>query len=207
MPTNLYGPNDNFNLETAHVLPALIRKFHLAKLLAQGDFQGIRKDIRRYPIGFRLERGLNFENNIAVEGALNEVGISRGKVTVWGTGNVYREFLYVDDFIDACAYLMDNVSARDMAQLCSDYFVNIGSGYDIKLNDLLPLIKATVGFSGEIEYDLSKPDGAYRKLLDIKKIAHLGWQPKSTISKGIQETYQDYLDRYNITKPNHIKLS
>jgi len=207
MPTNLYGPNDNFNLETAHVLPALIRKFHLAKLLGQGDFEGIREDIRRCPIGFGLEKEINMGKNSAVEGALNKVGISRGKVTVWGTGNVYREFLYVDDLADACAFLMDGVSARDLVRLCSDYFLNIGSGSDIKLSDLFPLIKTVVGFSGEIEHDLLKPDGVYRKLLDIKKIAHLGWQPRSTMSKGIQETYHDYLNRHNVTKSNHIESS
>ena len=201
MPTNLYGPGDNFNLETAHALPALMRKFHLARLLMEGDWEGIVQDLKRYPLGFGLNHRVNLEKVDSIKEALSEVGIEDDSVTVWGSGEVYREFLYVDDLADACVYLMENVDAEDLAQLlgetssplATDYFVNVGTGEDIRLVDLFHLVKEIVGYMGEIKQDLSKPDGTPRKLLDVSRIHALGWQYKVGLEEGIKKTYQWYV--------------
>jgi len=197
MPTNLYGPNDNFNLETSHVLPALIRKFHLAKLLEQGDIEGIKEDFRKYLIGFELDKEVDFDNNDSIIKVLSKLGItslnSHVSLTIWGSGEVYREFLYVDDLADACVYLMESIDAPDMAKLCNDYFVNVGTGEDIKIKDLAILIKDIVGFKGEIMHDLTKPDGTPRKLLDVSKIKQLGWEAKIGLEEGILKTYEEYI--------------
>jgi len=192
MPTNLYGPNDNFNLETAHVLPALLRKFHLAKLLRNKDFGGIRKDIKRYQIGFGLDQRVNLESEDSMREILKQVGVTKDYVEIWGSGEVYREFLYVDDMADGCVFLMENVDAEDMKKISPDYFVNLGTGEDIKLKDLAIMIKDIVGFYGDIKYDLSKPDGTPRKLLDVSKIKELGWNPERILREGIRETYDWY---------------
>jgi len=197
MPTNLYGPNDNFNLETSHVLPALIRKFHLAKLLEQEDIEGIKEDFRKYLIGFELDKEVDFDNNDSIIKVLSKLGItslnSHVSLTIWGSGKVYREFLYVDDLADACVYLMESIDAPDMAKLCNDYFVNVGTGEDIKIKDLAILIKDIVGFKGEIMHDLTKPDGTPRKLLDVSKINQLGWKAKTSLEEGILKTYEEYI--------------
>ena len=194
MPTNLYGPNDNFNLETAHVLPALLRKFHLAKLLRNKDFGGIRKDVKRYSIGFGLERRINLESEDSIRETLKQVGFTEDYVEIWGSGEVFREFLYVDDMGDGCVFLMENVDAEDMKKISPDYFVNLGTGEDIKLKDLAIMIKNIVGFEGEIKYDTSKPDGTPRKLLDVSKIKELGWEARVSLDEGIRKTYSSYKD-------------
>ena len=190
MPTNLYGPNDNFNLETAHVLPALLRKFHLAKLLRSRDFDGIRDDIKKYPIGFGLDKKINLESEDSIGEILKQVGVTEDYVKIWGSGEVYREFLYVDDMADGCVFIMENINAEDMKRISPDYFVNLGAGEDIKLNDLALLIKDIVGFEGGIKYDLSKPDGTPRKLLDVSRMKELGWKPTIDLSEGIKKTIQ-----------------
>lgn len=198
MPTNIYGPYDNFNLETSHVLPALIRKFHLAKLLEEGDFEGIKKDFQKYPIGFGLDDKLNLKDKQSILSVLKKVGItsnSHRSLTLWGSGEVYREFLYVDDLADACVYLMENIDAEDMRKLCPDYFVNVGTGEDLKIKDLATMIKDIVGFKGDSLHDLSKPDGTPRKLLDVSKIKQLGWKPKVSLEEGIRRTYEWYLGK------------
>ena len=143
MPTNLYGPGDNFDLETSHVLPALIRKFHEAKT-GQSPF-----------------------------------------VTIWGTGTPKREFLYIDDLADACVFLMNNYDAAGI--------VNIGVGDDISINELARLVKRLMGYSGEIVYDSSKPDGTPRKLLDVSRLNSLGWKAKISLKEGIARTYEWYV--------------
>jgi len=216
MPTNLYGPGDNYNLETAHVLPALIRKFHLAKLLEQGDIEGIKKDFQKYPIGFGLDKEVDFDDNDSIIKVLSKLGItshpspltSHVSLTIWGSGEVYREFLHVDDLADACIYLTENVNAKDFLSLFSatspltphfspltDYFVNVGTGEDIKIKDLAILIKDIIGFKGEIMHDLTKPDGTPRKLLDVSKINQLGWKAKTSLEEGILKTYEEYVRR------------
>jgi GDP-L-fucose synthase len=181
MPTNLYGPNDNFNLETAHVLPALIRKFHLARLLREKEYDEIKKDMERFSAGFNLDLTLDLERNLA------KLGITPEAVTLWGTGEPYREFLYVDDLADACVFLMENHHAKDLGE-----FVNIGKGEDIQIKELPPVIKRVVGFGGAIGYDPSKPDGTPRKLLDNSRMNSLGWAPKISLEEGVRKTYEWY---------------
>ena len=184
MPTNLYGPNDNFNLETSHVLPALLRKFHLGKLLMEGKYEEIAKDIRRYPIGFGLDKEVDVNNPKSIEKVLEAVGISKEAITIWGTGEVYREFLHVDDLADACVYLMNRYDYKDIGE-----FVNIGTGEDVKIKDLVKMIKEIVGYEGQIKWDTSKPDGTPRKLLDVSRLHALGWKHSITLNEGILRTY------------------
>jgi GDP-L-fucose synthase len=139
MPTNMYGPGDNFDLENSHVLPALIRKFHDAKTKGEAS------------------------------------------VTLWGTGTPKREFLHSDDLGRACIFLLDNYD--------DDIAINVGVGEDIAIRDLAELIKSAVGFEGEIEWDLSQPDGTPRKLLDISRISRIGWSATLPLASGIQATY------------------
>jgi GDP-L-fucose synthase len=183
MPTNLYGPNDNFNLETAHVLPALIRKFHLARLLREKKYDEIKKDIGRFSTGFNPDLKLDLDLTLA------KLGITSEAVTLWGTGEPYREFLYVDDLANACIFLMENHDAKDLSE-----FVNIGKGEDIRIKDLAPLIKGIVEFKGAIKFDPSRPDGTPRKLLDNSRMRSLGWQPKIPLEEGIRRTYEWYLE-------------
>jgi len=184
MPATLYGANDNFNLEMAHVLPALIRKFHLARLLREEKYEAIKTDMARFSVGFNIDLSLDL-NLILILGRL---GITPGAVTLWGTGEPYREFLYVDDLADACVFVMENCNAKELGE-----FVNIGKGEDIKIKELAPQIKQIVGFEGEIKYDPSKPDGTPRKLLDSSRIRSLGWEPKTPLEEGIRKTYAWYL--------------
>lgn len=189
MPTNLYGPNDNFNLETAHALPALIRKFHLARLLKNKDFEGIKKDLMKYPLGFELDKKVILEEEESIKHNLKKIGITEDYVILWGAGEPYREFLHVDDLADACVFLMENYNCKDMGE-----FINIGTGEDIRIKDLAKLIKGVVGFEGEIKHDLSKPDGTPRKLLDISRIKSLGWKPTTSLKMGIKMTYDWYVE-------------
>jgi len=198
MPSNLYGPGDNFNLETSHVLPALIRKFHLAKLLKEGDIEGIKKDFKKHTIGFGLDKKIDFNDDKSVLEILSQIGITytdsrKVKITLLGSGEVYREFLYVDDLADACVFLMENIDAKDMQKLCADYFVNIGTGEDIKIKDLAVMIRDIVGAECDIVYDRTKPDGTPRKLLDVSKINQLGWKYKTSLEEGIKRTYEFYI--------------
>lgn len=187
MPANLYGPWDNFNLETSHVLPALLRKFYLAKLLKKRDEAAALRDVRRFPLGvaggFQGEMS-TFEHVIDV---LERIGISDMHVRIWGTGEVYREFLHVDDLADACVFLMKHFNAEDIGE-----FINIGAGKDIKLKDLVRLIKEAVGFDGDIHHDPTKPDGVKKKCLDISRIRNLGWNPKIELKEGLKKTIHWY---------------
>lgn len=187
MPANLYGFNDNFNLETSHVLPALIRKFHLAKLLTNNDFEKIKRDFQRRPLGFELDNEAIFENEQTIKNALKKLGITEDYVMLWGTGESYREFLYVDDLANACVLLIENYDYKDIGEL-----INIGTGKDIKVKALARLIKEIVGFEGEIKHDLAKPDGTPRKLLDVSKVREVGWEAKIKIEEGIKKTYDWY---------------
>jgi GDP-L-fucose synthase len=178
MPTNLYGKNDNFDLENSHVLPALIRKFHLAKLSGQGQYEKIEKDEKRFgkiPDDIKKSLGIMGKTKNPV-------------VTLWGTGSALREFLHVDDLAEACVYLMENYHARDLGE-----FINIGTGEDIPVEDLAEMVKGIVGFEGEISWDTSKPDGTPRKLLDVSRIKALGWEPRIDLEEGIASTYDWYL--------------
>jgi GDP-L-fucose synthase len=187
MPTNLYGPNDNYNLETSHVLPALIRKFHLAKLLRNNKFDLIKQDILRYPLGYDLESEEIVADEESVIRALEKIGIDKSYVTLWGAGNVYREFMHADDLADACIFLLENYSHKETGE-----FVNIGTGKDIKIRDLAILVRGIIGYEGEIRHDLSMPEGTERKLLDVTRIHNLGWEAKIDFEEGIRDTYSWY---------------
>jgi GDP-L-fucose synthase len=180
MPTNLYGPNDNFDLENSHVLPALIRKFHLALLAADGKRDEINKDELIYG---------SIPGNDPVLPA---------SVTIWGSGKPFREFLHVDDLADACVFLM-NLEERAFAPLVAagrTPIINIGFGKDITIKDLAELVRTIVGFRGEMRFDSSKPDGTPKKLLDVSRMKALGWQPATSLADGILSTYEFYLKRY-----------
>ncbi len=187
MPTNLYGERDNFNLETSHVLPALIRKFILAKALYENKFDFIRKDISSRRLGFGVENEIDLNSEQSIINGLSRLGIFSNKVVLWGTGKALREFLYVDDLADACIFLMENYSATEI-----EPFVNIGTGTDIPIAELAELVKSIVGFNGEIEFDSTKPDGTPRKLLDISKVKSLGWNPTTSLEEGIQRVVWKY---------------
>ena len=197
MPTNLYGLGDNFNLETAHVLPALIRKFHLAKLLREKKYEEIKKDFQRFPVGFNLNLNLDLDL------ILSKLGITSEYVMLWGTGEPYREFLYVDDLADACVFLMERYDAMRSAPSSTlaegiGEFINIGTGDDIKIKDIAKLIKKIVGFDGDIKWDTTKPDGTPRKLLDVSRLKALGWEPKVSLEEGIRRTYEWYVSNYSL---------
>lgn len=189
MPTNLYGPGDNYNLETAHVLPAMMRKFHLAKLLAAGDIEGIKRDIRKLPLGFGFDSKINFDDLGSMKYVLAQIGISAKAVKLWGTGSVYREFLYVDDMADACVYLMEHCDYKDIGEV-----INIGTGQDIQLKELAELIRKTVGFAGAVEYDRTHPDGTPKKLLDVSRMDSLGWKARISLEEGITLEYKRYIE-------------
>ncbi len=192
MPTNLYGPNDNFHLLNSHVLPALIRKFHLGKLLEAQDFGEIKKDlIKNGDNELVVEDSLLIKENSSnqdVVALLRYYGISTSCITLWGSGTPRREFLHVDDLARACIFLMDNYNAEDIGE-----FVNIGTGEDIEIAKLAELVREIVGFKGEIRRDTSKPNGTPRKLLDISRIKSLGWRPQIDLREGIAQTYKWYI--------------
>lgn len=189
MPPNLYGDNDNFNMETAHLLPMILRRFHLAKLFDNGDFKAIKKDFAKNPLGWGLDEKVG---KISIEEILNYIGIEKGKVTVWGNGAVYRELMSSKDVADACLFFMKEINACDISD-----FVNITSGKDIRLDEVFQIIKNTVGYKGEIVYDTSKPNGVLRKLTDGSKLFSLGWEPKIGLKQGVEEFYDYYLKSTN----------
>lgn len=185
MPTNQYGIGDNFNMETAHLLPMILRRFHLAKLLRNGDIESIKKDLKRYKLGWGLDEKLTDDN---VEEILAQIGAYKDKVVLWGDGSVYREMMCSDDLADACFYLMQNKDYDEIGEL-----VNITKGDDIQLKDLFQIVKDIVGFEGDIVYDKTKPNGTPRKMMDATKIKALGWTPKIELKQGIKDFYDWYL--------------
>jgi len=182
--------------ETSHVLPALVRKFYLANLLRHGDFDKIVANLKRYSIGFGLDREVDLKDKDSIVKVLSKVGLSKDYVTVWGTGEVYREFLHVEDMADGSVFVMENLEARDFIQKLSlpDYFINVGCGQDITIKELAMLIKDIVkdivGFKGEIIFDTTKPSGTPRKLLDVSKLFSLGWRPKISLEEGIKRVVE-----------------
>ena len=187
MPTNQYGIGDNFNMETAHLLPMIMRRFHLAKLLANGNFEAIKKDLKRYKLGNNLDDSFDYNNKEEVEKILNKLGAFKDHVVLWGDGSVFREMMSSDDLADASFYLMENKDADEIGEL-----VNVTDGTDIQLKELFVMVKDIVGFEGEITYDKSKPNGTPRKLMDATKIKALGWSPKIDLKQGISDTYNWY---------------
>lgn len=183
MPTNLYGPNDNFDLETSHVLPALIRKIHLAKLLNEKKYDEVIKD-------------LNVSTLEEAKGYLAKFGVDETKVEIWGTGKPRREFLYSEDMADACVFLLENRDFKDTYEQNTKEIVNthinIGTGIDISIQELAELIKEIVDFKGELYFNTDKPDGTMVKLIDPSKLHSLGWKYKVALEDGIEMMYEWY---------------
>ena len=183
MPNNLYGPNDNFNLETSHVLPALIRKFHLAKLAAAGDWEGVQKDETAHgpiPDDIKTSIGLDPITNQPINQSTHQPS-----VILWGTGSPRREFLHVDDLSDACLFLMSHYDESEP--------INIGWGKDQTIRDLAETICNIVGYEGAKKWDSGKPDGTPRKLLDVSRLTAKGWQAKISLEDGVRQVYRWYL--------------
>jgi GDP-L-fucose synthase len=176
MPTNLYGPEDNFDFENSHVLPALIRRIYLGKLLMNGDFGAIRNNLDRY--GKSKNCTAAAESEIYAE--LEKHGIQKDKVIIWGTGKPCREFMHSSDLADACVFLMEKYGAKELGEI-----INIGTGKDLTIKELAELIQRIAGYTGTLEFDLSKPDGVPRKLLDLSRLHALGWKEKTGLEEGI----------------------
>ncbi len=195
MPTNLYGPNDSFDLINSHVLPALIRKLHLGKLLADGRFDLIKEDFLIHGNSKNLIDGheVTIDEESSSEDVLrvlHHFGISKAStvtVELWGSGSPYREFLHVEDLADAVAYIMENYDYGDLGE-----FINIGTGVDLTVKELSLMIREIVGFDGDITFDTSKPDGTPRKLLDVSRLNKLDWHSKISLREGIQSLYEWY---------------
>jgi len=226
MPTNLYGPNDNFDLEKSHVLPAIIRKIHLGKCLEENNWDAIKEDLNKRPIEGVC--GKNTEEEIRI--ILSKYGIKNNpqidtdkqiKITVeiWGTGAPLREFLWSEDMADACIFIMENVSFNDLVSIhqqssadklsvpisgknfrdhqwtneIRNTHINIGTGKELSIKALVNLIKATIGFKGDLYFNKEKPDGSMRKLTDPSKLHALGWHHKIDIDEGISKLYDWYI--------------
>ncbi|TAL61205.1 MAG: GDP-L-fucose synthase [Bacteroidetes bacterium] len=221
MPTNLYGSGDNFDLERSHVLPALLRKFHLGKCLEAGNWASIRDDIRRNPVGNLssdadektileelAKHGILFNSAgspdlITNDSLTNAPGINKVTVTVWGTGSPLREFMNSEDMADACIFILEKVDIKDITDLHSsgnkgkDYypphFINVGTGVEITIRDLAYKIKTITGFKGKIVFDSTKPDGTMRKVTDITALRKLGFTPKIDLDSGLLKMYNNYI--------------
>ena len=203
MPTNLYGPNDNFDLEKSHVLPALIRKIHLAKLLNEKRYDEVIKD-------------LDVSTIEVAKTYLAKFGVDENQVEIWGTGLPRREFLYSEDMADACVFLLENrdfkdtytsrhpeLDSRSTRQLDSvskygmtelrNTHINIGTGEDISIKELAQRIKNIIDFNGELYFNTDKPDGTMVKLTDPSKLHSLGWKHKVELEDGIKTMYKWYL--------------
>ena len=194
MPTNLYGPNDNFHLENSHVLPALIRKLHLAKCLQEEDWNSIRLDLKKNPIKSYTDESTNSEISIL----LSAYGIKRNTVEIWGTGNPRREFLWSEDMADACIFLMQNVNFKDSFEKKKEEIrnthINIGTGEDISIKELAQKVSKVVGFNGSLVFNTSKPDGTMKKLTDVSKLRNLGWRHRVSLNEGIERMYATYAE-------------
>ncbi len=183
MPTNLYGPNDNFDLEKSHVLPALIKKIHLAKLLEEGNKEAVVKE-------------LNVTSFNEAQAILSKFGVSSKSIEIWGTGNPKREFLYSEDMADACVHIMESVNFKDVVSNKEDIrntHINIGTGSDIAIKDLAILIKNIVGYKGDFVFNTEKPDGTMRKVTDVSKLQSLNWKHSVDLKEGIKKMYDWYL--------------
>ena len=192
MPTNLYGQNDNYDLEKSHVLPALIRKMVLGNYLITGDMQSIRRDLDRLPV----EGVTGSASDVAIHNVLAKYGIRKDPesnevaITLWGTGSPMREFLHVDDMADASVFLLLNYDAP----ASTPSHVNAGCGEDIAIRDLAALVQKITGYRGTIQWDESKPDGTPRKLLDVSRLQGLGWKPSVSLEDGIRRVVKNYLN-------------
>ena len=226
MPTNLYGPNDNFHLENSHVMPAMMRKVYLAKLIHDGDWQAIRRDLDIRPVeGFN---GASPDNDIL--DVLAKYGIYNNKVVLWGTGTPLREFLWSEDMADASVHVLLNVDFSDIIGIekyssvhygattdgavdrnhsagrggaipklgeIRNCHINVGTGKELTIRELSELVVKAVGFEGTIEFDATKPDGTMRKLIDVEKLHSLGWTHKVEIEDGVSRLFEWYKESLN----------
>jgi len=221
MPTNLYGPNDNFHLENSHVMPAMIRKIYLARLLHEDDWTAIGRDLDRRPV----EGVSGSSAHSAIADVLAKYGIYNNKVVLWGTGNPLREFLWSEDMADASVHVLLNVDFKDIIGIekyssvhygastdgtvdrnhsagrggalpqlgeIRNCHINIGTGKELTIRQLADLVATTVGFEGTIDFDASKPDGTMRKLIDVEKLHRLGWTHKVELAEGVSRLYNWY---------------
>lgn len=209
MPTNLYGHGDNYDLEKSHVLPALLRKFHLGKALEDDDWHSIRYDLDKNPI----EKIDGKSDKYTILSVLAKYGIvtentdrdyrRKVSVTLWGTGSPLREFMNSQDMAEACVFVMETINVKDITAIHlkakseenyhPPHFLNIGTGEDISIKDLAHKIKDLTGFSGEIIFDTSKPDGTMRKTTDISALRGLGYNHRITLDDGLKITYNNYI--------------
>jgi len=212
MPTNLYGPNDNFDLEKSHVLPALIRKIHLGKALEENNWDAIRTDLAKLPI--EGVNGSASDNKIIAKlenygiKLCNMQSLTRSnqhavKIEIWGTGKPRREFLWSEDMAAACVFLMENIDFQDIIMQSDittpsrpneirNTHINIGTGADVSIKELAETIKEVIGFNGELYFNTDKPDGTMKKLTDVTKLHELGWKHSVELTNGIERMYQWY---------------
>jgi len=192
MPTNLYGPNDNFDLETSHVLPAMIRKIHCAKLLNEGNYYSVMRDLSIDTIEEAKKYLYNF-------------GVNKDRVEIWGSGKPRREFLWSEDMADACIFLMENRDFSDMydhnQKEIRNTHINIGTGIDISIKELAATVKEIVGFKGELYFNTDKPDGTILKQTDPTKLNNLGWKHTIELRDGIKKLYNWYIKNNQTATP------
>lgn len=194
MPTNLYGPNDNFDLERSHVLPAMIRKIHLANCLKNNDWDAVRRDLNARPV-----EGVSGSNSEAeVAAILAKYGINGEYVELWGTGKPLREFLWSEEMADASVFVMEHVDFKDLKGSNPEVrncHINVGTGKEISIGDVARLIVKEVGYKGELRFNSDKPDGTMRKLTDVSKLHSLGWHHKIDIEEGVAKMYGWYCNQ------------
>ncbi len=213
MPTNLYGPNDNYNLETSHVLPAIIRKMHLARCLETTNWEGIRNDLDTRPIegidgnsseyeilNILKKYGISSDStdNPDTSGVRSVSGVT---LTLWGTGLVFREFMHVDDMADVCVKALEEINVADIATLHQTSllhshpitFFNIGTGVDQTIADIAAMVKSVVGFTGDFHWDTTKPDGTLKKLMDVTILKNMNYTPAYSLLDGILSVYHHYV--------------
>ena len=226
MPTNLYGPNDNFHLENSHVMPAMMRKVYLAKLIHEGAWDKIAIDLNKRPV----EGVSGSASKEEVLKVLAKYGIFDNKVVLWGTGTPLREFLWSEEMADACVHILINVDFKDVIGIekyssvhygnaadgvvdrdhtagrggaipslgeIRNCHINVGTGKELTIRQLSELVVKTVGFEGEVEFDASKPDGTMRKMIDVSKLHSLGWHHKIEIEEGVQKLFDWYKESLN----------
>ena len=225
-PTNLYGPNDNFHLENSHVMPAMMRKVYLAKLIHEGAWDKIAIDLNKRPV----EGVSGTASKEEVLKVLAKYGISDNKVVLWGTGTPLREFLWSEEMADACVHILINVDFKDVIGIekyssvhygnaadgvvdrdhtagrggaipslgeIRNCHINVGTGKELTIRQLSELVVKAVGFEGEVEFDATKPDGTMRKMIDVSKLHSLGWHHKIEIEEGVQKLFDWYKESLN----------
>jgi GDP-L-fucose synthase len=210
MPTNLYGPGDNFDLERAHVLPAILRRMHLAKCLEQGEWQDIRNDLNKRPVNgidgsasddtilsILASHGISFRDTSLSSYPPKTDNRLLTTVSIWGTGKPMREFLWSEDMADACVYILEGIDfnelVKDMSEIRNTH-INLGTGEEYSIIDLAKMLQKLVDFRGELVFDASRPGGTPRKLSNVSRLHNLGWKHKTSLQAGLRKFYRWYLN-------------